>query len=174
MPIRFRCYRCDQLLGVSKSKAGAVAGCPRCGAELIVPDPEAESGEAASSDAGRTLELDDLRPEDIRVEIDVPRLNPRPAPARAATSTIAAPVDVDAVLASGPDEDDEGEIEDVDAPPIRFEEPTVRPAGAAQSRGRDVVLPRGVVLAWTLFAIPALWLAFAAGVLVGHYAWRPP
>ena len=39
-PIRFRCFRCQKLLGVSKSKAGAVVACPQCSAELIVPDLE--------------------------------------------------------------------------------------------------------------------------------------
>jgi DNA-directed RNA polymerase subunit RPC12/RpoP len=39
-PIRFRCFRCQKLLGVSKSKAGAVVACPQCSAELIVPEPE--------------------------------------------------------------------------------------------------------------------------------------
>jgi DNA-directed RNA polymerase subunit RPC12/RpoP len=41
-PIKFRCFRCQKLLGVSRSKAGAVVACPNCGAELIVPGPAGE------------------------------------------------------------------------------------------------------------------------------------
>jgi hypothetical protein len=43
-PIKFRCFQCQKLLGVSPSKAGAVVSCPKCGAGLLVPDlpPEGE------------------------------------------------------------------------------------------------------------------------------------
>jgi hypothetical protein len=39
------------------------------------------------------------------------------------------------------------------------------------ARARDVVLPRSVVLAWSLFVLLALALAFGAGLLAGHYIW---
>ncbi|MDB5349411.1 MAG: hypothetical protein JWN86_658 [Planctomycetota bacterium] len=38
-PIKFRCFQCNKLLGVSRSKVGAVVACPQCGTELIVPEP---------------------------------------------------------------------------------------------------------------------------------------
>lgn len=38
-PIKFRCFGCNKLLGVSRSKAGSIVACPHCAAELIVPDP---------------------------------------------------------------------------------------------------------------------------------------
>ncbi len=38
-PIRFRCFQCNKLLGVSRAKAGAVVACPQCAAELVVPEP---------------------------------------------------------------------------------------------------------------------------------------
>ncbi|MEQ9410368.1 MAG: hypothetical protein RIK87_21715 [Fuerstiella sp.] len=38
MPIKFRCQHCQQLLGISRSRAGAVVDCPRCGRSLRVPD----------------------------------------------------------------------------------------------------------------------------------------
>ena len=38
-PIRFRCFQCNKLLGVSRSKAGLVVACPQCSAELVVPEP---------------------------------------------------------------------------------------------------------------------------------------
>jgi hypothetical protein len=38
MPIKFRCKHCDQLLGISRSRASAVVDCPRCGRSLRVPE----------------------------------------------------------------------------------------------------------------------------------------
>ncbi|GAC1469713.1 MAG: hypothetical protein NVSMB9_13840 [Isosphaeraceae bacterium] len=72
-PLKFRCYRCQQLLGVSRSKAGAVVACPKCSAELLVPEPpEAVPVETGVSqekpDTGLSLDFLDIRPEDIRVE----------------------------------------------------------------------------------------------------------
>ena len=40
MPIRFRCAYCNQLMGISKRKAGTVVRCPKCAGEIIVPAPE--------------------------------------------------------------------------------------------------------------------------------------
>src|SRR5712672_3502858 len=52
VPLKFRCYQCNGLLGVSRSKVGAVVSCPKCGAELIVPEPvDAEGAEAVPSPA---------------------------------------------------------------------------------------------------------------------------
>ena len=50
--LRFRCYRCNQLLGVSSRKAGAVISCPRCAAELKVPRPEEQTVTADASRSG--------------------------------------------------------------------------------------------------------------------------
>ena len=38
MPIKFRCQHCQQLLGISVSRAGAVVDCPQCGRSLRVPE----------------------------------------------------------------------------------------------------------------------------------------
>jgi hypothetical protein len=38
MPIKFRCPHCQQFLGISRSKAGAVTDCPTCGRTIRVPD----------------------------------------------------------------------------------------------------------------------------------------
>ncbi len=45
---------------------------------------------------------------------------------------------------------------------------TIRPP----ARPSDLVLPRSVVAAWSLFVLLALALAFTAGLLAGHYVWR--
>jgi hypothetical protein len=39
MPVRFRCVYCNQLLGISRRKAGTIVRCTSCEGQLIVPDP---------------------------------------------------------------------------------------------------------------------------------------
>ncbi|MGO9467437.1 MAG: hypothetical protein ACLQIB_48765 [Isosphaeraceae bacterium] len=99
--LKFRCYRCNQLLAVAQSRAGSVVACPRCKAELQIPAGELASkgepdkaarrqrGSAASNAATSPAnapempaflaeiagaippELAELRPEDLRVEAEV-------------------------------------------------------------------------------------------------------
>lgn len=38
MPIKFRCKYCQQFLGISRSRAGAVVDCPRCARSVRVPE----------------------------------------------------------------------------------------------------------------------------------------
>lgn len=45
MPIRFRCYYCDQLMGIARRKAGTVVVCPKCKGQVVVPSPEPDSAE---------------------------------------------------------------------------------------------------------------------------------
>ena len=40
MPIRFRCAYCNQLMGISRRKVGNVVRCPKCGGQVVVPNPE--------------------------------------------------------------------------------------------------------------------------------------
>jgi hypothetical protein len=42
MPIRFRCAYCNQLLGISRRKAGTAVRCPTCAGKVIVPRADAE------------------------------------------------------------------------------------------------------------------------------------
>jgi phage FluMu protein Com len=42
MPIRFRCRHCNQLMGISRRKAGMTVQCPTCHASVVVPQPDAE------------------------------------------------------------------------------------------------------------------------------------
>ncbi len=50
--LKFRCYRCNQLLGVSSRRAGTVISCPKCAAELKVPRPEEQTVTADASRSG--------------------------------------------------------------------------------------------------------------------------
>ncbi len=40
MPIRFRCAYCNQLMAISRRKAGTVVRCPKCAGDIIVPSPD--------------------------------------------------------------------------------------------------------------------------------------
>jgi DNA-directed RNA polymerase subunit RPC12/RpoP len=42
MPIRFRCAYCNQLLGISRRKAGTAVRCPTCAGKVIVPNVDAD------------------------------------------------------------------------------------------------------------------------------------
>lgn len=58
-PIRFRCFQCQKLLGVSPSKVGAIVACPSCGMELIVPElpavsPAQNESKPRSASAGKS------------------------------------------------------------------------------------------------------------------------
>src|SRR5438128_461341 len=48
MPIRFRCQHCNQLLGISRRKAGNRVECPSCHASLLVPSVSSEPEPAAA------------------------------------------------------------------------------------------------------------------------------
>jgi len=51
MPIRFRCVYCNQLLGISRRKAGTVVRCTNCGGQIIVPEAEADAAIVGAASA---------------------------------------------------------------------------------------------------------------------------
>jgi phage FluMu protein Com len=247
--LKVRCYRCNQLLAVAPSKAGAVVACPKCKAELLIPPPEnaptaaepADSpaapsksasdsavspiSETATTTTGRGAppapsyldeiaalippEVAALRPEDLRVEAEFlgsltrqpsasppasepfrfPDLStgPEPAPPPAAgESSPVGPPGVSALSTSlvpggaatveaPPPLPISVPVADpkVVVPPISIEPDAIRPPSAAAPRSiREVVLPASVVLAWSLFVLMAIPLAFVAGLMVGHFVWK--
>jgi len=42
MPIRFRCFYCNQLMGISRRKAGTMVRCPTCASQVMVPHASSE------------------------------------------------------------------------------------------------------------------------------------
>ncbi len=52
-PLKFRCYQCNQLLGVPPRRAGSVIACPKCGTELLVPRPETEPEPSLAEELAR-------------------------------------------------------------------------------------------------------------------------
>jgi len=193
VPIKFRCVQCNQLLGVAPSKVGSVVSCPRCAVELIVPeaddpsevprDPEPEPIPSILSSLvlDRLDPLAELRPEDIRVEpglLDAGRARREPRPmerAPAWSPEPPAPQPPPLVLTpealAGPPIEAQPRPDEAVLPPIQTEPVAIRPARPT-TRARDITLPRSVVTAWSLFVLLALAMAFAAGLLAGHFLWR--
>jgi hypothetical protein len=211
VPVKFRCYRCNTLLGVSRSKIGSVIACVKCGTELVVPDPdEAPVSEASVSaestpsslaepslqsapalDVGIPLAIKDIRPEDIRIEVDVPweplvpssppsepaigplqtEFSPEPEPEP--TPVPAAPEPISAARIVPPPEPPRPVVEpEPVVPKIEVEAVSIRRERSTPGRPRDLTLPRTVVAFWSLFVLIAQALAFVAGLLAGHYLWR--
>ncbi len=162
----------------------------------LPPRPPTNGGRAPGLDVGLSLDFLDIRPEDIRVEPGFPgaftresdELEPEPTVSDAPTETVseaehstvpdpttplpsnAPPVEtmLSPTIAPTPT---------VPVPPIQLDAPLKRAGRRAAPqpvpvRARDLVLPRSVVGAWSLFVILALALAFLAGLLAGHYVWR--
>jgi hypothetical protein len=50
MPIRFRCVYCNQLLGISRRKAGTIVRCTTCDGQLIVPELDDAATEGGSTE----------------------------------------------------------------------------------------------------------------------------
>jgi hypothetical protein len=59
-----------------------------------------------------------------------------------------------------------------DVPPIEIEPPSLRASARDLPPIREVVLPAGAVLAWSLFGLIGIATSFIAGLMVGHYFWR--
>jgi hypothetical protein len=214
VPVKFRCYRCNTLLGVSRSKIGSVIACVKCGTELVVPDPDetptpGDSASASASsasnlaeptpaflsalEAGVPLALQDIHPEDIRIEPGVawPPVVTSPAPPETKPEPEPAPE-------PEPKPENESKPEPAPARPERILAPRFspppeppRPAAAPDpvvptieiepvkiarertpGRARDLTIPRTVVVFWSFFVLIAQALGFVAGLLAGHYLWR--
>ena len=61
----------------------------------------------------------------------------------------------------------------VAVPPIQIETVAIRPSADAEPRSiQQVVLPASVVLAWSMFVLAAIPMAFLAGLMIGHFIWK--
>jgi hypothetical protein len=140
MPIRFRCVYCNQLLGISRRKAGTIVRCTSCAGQLIVPEP-------VEIDAGAN---------DGHGEADAAPA-PANAPAPVSSPDVFAASEFDAFLEplgqAGPM---------VASPPAPLVQRSVAPLQAPA-----LVLSRNAVFVAVVAAIVALGLAFAGGLAAG-------
>ncbi len=154
MPIRFRCRFCNQLMGISRRKAGMTVECPTCHGQVVVPHadtaeppaaaknkPAAPAPEAAAATAPPLFERSDfeaflLGPAN---EAPPPRESNPPPPGLPAPA----------------------EFERLPSPSLPSSVPPRSQAGLVLSPTQATWL--------TVLAILLLALAFGAGLLVGHY-----
>ncbi|WP_435022232.1 hypothetical protein TA3x_002806 [Tundrisphaera sp. TA3] len=180
---RFRCFRCQKLMGAPESKFGKTIRCPRCGVELVVPSPE----DVPADDADENAFAVNL--EDIGVKLDP--LPPRKSPPSSSSLLdpnfsipesnpiafleAAPPPPEPAPEAEGPDAEGGSDAEvAIDVAPAVSPITGRRPVSTAYDpagRRRDVMLPRTVVMAWALGALGGLGFAFLSGLLIGHFLW---
>ncbi len=198
--IRFRCYRCNKLLGTSPSRAGKTTTCPNCKAELIVPEPE-DTEKAALAEATRSLvpDLDDA-PRVVERDRD-PDAPPPHDPTfsweeldTAVFQVPGGPAPIDLPISFGPPEPrHEPEASPVADPPPAPPPVAIRPPAPAEAvpeitvetgpivvdrarrrRPGEVVLTQSVITSWAVFMLLALGISFLAGVVVGHFVWKGP
>ena len=145
MPIRFRCKRCRQLLGIASRKAGSEIECPKCGVSQVVPNEEAASAALAmdqfaqahvTSETASDLIVYEDRPSAI--ETPRPRVTEGPG---ASTSGRAAP----------------------DAPPMH---PPGEP-GRPLPRGM-ILFPRRIYYVQGLLFLTVALAAFGSGYFIGR------
>jgi hypothetical protein len=60
MPIQFRCNHCQQLLGISRRRAGAWVVCPTCAGTVRVPELPEQTGQAVAPPDPALLERSDF------------------------------------------------------------------------------------------------------------------
>jgi len=86
MPIKFRCQRCHQLLGIASRKAGSEVQCPKCGISQIVPNEEAASAALAMTRFAKAHEIVE-NPGEVVVYEDEPAAIETRRPTAAGKST---------------------------------------------------------------------------------------
>jgi len=186
---KFRCFQCQKLIGAPASKFGKVVHCPKCGVELIVPSPDDETPPPEEPDP------DAFRPEDLGFTIEPESISRPKAPTLPSHESVGpdpiAFLEQVATTGEAPEPEipneprpENGESQDEPNEPPILPEPAVEPLVARRGRRgssslieptirpRDVVLPRTVAVAWSMFVLLALAFAFISGLFIGHYLWK--
>lgn len=163
MPIKFRCAYCNQLMGISRRKAGTVVRCPNCAGQVVVPateQPPADPGpepESGSREVEPLFERNDF--EEVfnaassRRAVSSAPPPPPPAPAAAAPSAPykkrepARPYEVE-----------------------RLDFPENLPA---PSEPPGIYLSPAMATLLSVAVVVALALAFTAGLVVGRFMYAP-
>lgn len=161
MPIRFRCAYCNQLLGISRRKAGQVVRCPTCAGQVVVPQaedgpPEPEQATAEPPSPSPVVQAPLFERDDFGLDFDnpvpsMPSTHGTGAPAPAAAPP--APAGWSAGPAAGYD------VEQY--PPATEYAPGGAPGGIVLSPAKATLL--------TVLAILGMAIAFGAGLIVGRF-----
>jgi len=174
MPIRFRCKRCYQMLGIASRKAGAEIQCPKCGYSQIVPSEEAAAAALAMDQFSRNPVVaesasDLVVYDDEPAAIEAPRPRRQTAPARekapgAAGSAAPGAAPASAAAASG------AERPAAEAAPAGEGRETAEPhpvAGDPVPRGM-ILFPRQTFYVQGVLFVVLAAVTFAAGYFMGR------
>jgi len=96
--------------------------------------------------------------------------SPQPAPLVLDESIGAGRLDVNEAASTSPRAPDIGIGPAL--PPIDIEPPTILPRDHPIRPVHEVVLQPTTVLAWSLMVLMSIPMAFAAGLLLGHFVWK--
>jgi hypothetical protein len=157
MPIRFRCRYCNQLMGISRRKAGMTVHCPTCHGQVIVPPGEGEDQPAASApEAAEQAAAPLFERSDFEAFLQGPAHEPAPPH----------PVNPPAPPPPPARSPSPYEAERLQAPSL-----SLSPGTLPRSAPGLVLSPTQAT--WlTVVAILLLALAFGAGLLVGFYGMK--
>jgi len=149
MPIRFRCQYCNQLLGISRRKAGTAVQCPTCHGQVMVPATGLDEP-AGDGDRPGTSPL--FEGTDFEAAFPRPAVEATPGPAFPFQPVPAPPA---------------FDVERVEGPAAVSEPgPGLAPRRAPAA---GLLLSPTQATLLTVAAILLLALAFGAGLLVGRY-----
>jgi len=170
MPIRFRCAYCNQLLGIARRKAGTVVRCPTCAGQVVVPtvetnEPEGQPGEEKQLIFERS-DFDELlsQPDSGRRSAEKkPTFLTSSEEPIAITSAVPPPAKT-----LGVKSDPSLNVERVMTAPVPRAVPEAVPSTAG------IFLSRTKVAVLMIVAIISLAVAFAGGMLLGHYLAQAP
>lgn len=151
MPIRFRCRYCNQLMGISRRKAGTTVQCPTCRAEVLVPQPEAED----KPEPPAAQPIGDA-PAPLFERSDFEAFLDNPVAEKHGPSPVAD-------VPGSPHPTSPFETEIPAAPSYSI------PSGSSRSQPPGLVLSPTQATWLTVVVILLVALAFGAGLLVGHY-----
>ncbi len=174
MPIKFRCPNCEQFLGISRAKAGAVTDCPNCGRTIRVPQLDGTIAPLPKptfnhGDSGLAKALDALASLGGTEASVVAEAEPPPAKAVAIALAPAPPVEVVAFAIESPTQPPlpGGAAAERVADPLRelanLQPSALKPASASEAAKRKRIIGRVALLLLGLLFGFALGRATAPG-----------
>jgi phage FluMu protein Com len=149
MPIRFRCAYCNQLLGISRRKAGTVVRCPQCTGQVVVPQAAADEQEDDQPGLPLVFERDNFDQLLNANESNPVALSKQEPAGGARQFPVAAP---------------SAEVDEQTEAGLRSEKPRHGPARPNPATKSPLARPKASAVLVGLFIL----LAFGAGVWVGY------